>query len=75
MDVLVKGARMVNTGEDDADGEPIMKDNARKTNWELGPPGGGENTGGVSDDMTLPGTYYGPATKPEDWRDTDGAAE
>lgn len=75
VDVLVKGARMVNTGEDDADGEPIMKDNARKTNWELGPPGGGENTGGVSDDMTLPGTYYGPATKPEDWRDTDGAAE
>lgn len=75
VDVLVKGARMVNTGEDDADGEPIMKDNARKTNWELGPPGGGENTGGVSDDMTLPGTYYGPATKPEDWRDTDGTAE
>ena len=75
VDVLVKGARMVNTGEDDADGEPIMKDNARKTNWELGPPGGGENTGVVSDDMTLPGTYYGPATKPEDWRDTDGAAE
>lgn len=75
VDVLVKGARMVNTGDDDADGEPIMKDNARKTNWELGPPGGGENTGGVSDDMTLPGTYYGPATKPEDWRDTDGAAE
>jgi len=75
VDVLVKGARMVNTGEDDADGEPIMKDNARKTNWELGPPGGGENTGGASDDMTLPGTYYGPATKPEDWRDTDGAAE
>lgn len=75
VDVLVKGARMVNTGEDDADGEPIMKDNARKTNWELGPPGGGENTGGVSDDMTLPGTYYGPATKPEDWRDTDGATE
>ena len=75
VDVLVKGARMVNTGEDDADGEPIMKDNARKTNWELGPPGGGENTRGVSDDMTLPGTYYGPATKPEDWRDTDGAAE
>lgn len=75
VDVLVKGARMVNTGEDDADGEPIMKDNARKTNWELGPPGGGENIGGVSDDMTLPGTYYGPATKPEDWRDTDGAAE
>lgn len=75
VDVLVKGARMVNTGEDDADGEPIMKDNARKTNWELGPPGGGENTGGVSDDMTMPGTYYGPASKPEDWRDTDGAAE
>lgn len=75
VDVLVKGARMVNTGEDDADGEPIMKDNARKTNWELGPPGGGENAGGVSDDMTLPGTYYGPAAKPEDWRDTDGAAE
>lgn len=75
VDVLVKGARMVNTGEDDADGEPIMKDNARKTNWELGPPGGGENTGGVSDDMSLPGTYYGPASKPEDWRDTDGAAE
>lgn len=75
VDVLVKGARMVNTGEDDADGEPIMKDNARKTNWELGPPGGGENTGGISDDMTLPGTYYGPASKPEDWRDTDGAAE
>lgn len=75
VDVLVKGARMVNTGEDDADGEPIMKDNARKTNWELGPPGGGENTGGVSDDMTLPGTYYGPATKPEDWSNTDGTAE
>lgn len=75
VDVLVKGARMVNTGEDDADGEPIMKDNARKTNWELGPPGGGENTGGVSDDMTMPGTYYGPASKPEDWRDADGTAE
>lgn len=75
VDVLVKGARMVNTGKDDADGEPIMKDNARKTNWELGPPGGGENTGGASDDMTLPGTYYGPATKPEDWSNTDGTSE
>ena len=75
VDVLVKGARMVNTGEDDADGEPIMKDNARKTNWELGPPGGGENTGGISDDMTLPGTYYGPSTKPEDWSNNDGTAE
>lgn len=75
VDVLVKGARMVNTGEDDADGEPIMKDNARKTNWELGPPGGGGNTGGVSDDMSLPGTYYGPVPRPEDWSNDNGSTD
>jgi hypothetical protein len=75
VDVLVKGARMVNTGEDDADGEPILKDNARKTNWELGPPGGGGNTGGISDDMSLPGTYYGPAPRPEDWSNDNGSTD
>ena len=75
VDVLVKGARMVNAGEDDADGEPLMKDNARKTNWELGPPGGGENIGGVSDDMSLPGTYYGPAPKPADWSNDNGSTD
>jgi hypothetical protein len=75
VDVLVKGARMVNTGEDDADGEPIMKDNARKTNWELGPPGGGGNSGGIPDDMSLPGTYYGPAPRPEDWSNGNGSTD
>lgn len=75
VDVLVKGARMVNTGEDGADGEPLMKDNSRKTNWELGPPGGGGNTGGISDDMSLPGTYYGPVPRPEDWSTDNGSTD
>jgi hypothetical protein len=75
VDVLVKGARMVNTGEDDADGEPIMKDNARKTNWELGPPDWGVASDEAAYDGSMPGTYYGAATKPEDWSNTDGTAE
>ena len=74
VDVLVKGGRMVDFGDTDEDGEPILRDYSRKSRWELGPPGGGGNTGGASDDMSLPGTYYGPVPRPEDWSN-DGTPE
>ena len=72
VDVLVKGARRVDTGEEDENGEPILKDYSRQSRWELGPPGGsGGNTGGDPHDdtdyATLGGTMQGPIPKPEDW--------
>lgn len=74
VDVLVKGARMVDFGDVDENGEPVLQDHSRKSRWELGPPGGGGNPGGASDDMSLPGAYYGPVPKPEDWSN-DGTSE
>ncbi len=74
VDVLVKGARRVSFGDTDEDGEPLLRDDSRKSRWELPPPGEGGNTGGVSDDMSLPGAYYGPVPKPEDWSN-DGTSE
>lgn len=73
VDVLVKGARMVDFGDMDEDGEPILRDHSRQSRWGL-PPSAGGNLGGSDDDMTLPGTYYGPAPKPEDWSN-DGTSE
>jgi hypothetical protein len=80
VDVLVKGARMVDFGDVDADGEPVLQDHSRKSRWSLPPDLNGGGAPGGDDpasvnDMTLPGTYYGPATKPEDWSNTDGTAE
>jgi hypothetical protein len=80
VDVLVKGARMVDFGDVDASGEPVLQDHSRMSRWSLPPDlNGGGAPGGddpaSEDDMTLPGTYYGPAPKPEDWRDADGTAE
>lgn len=80
VDVLVKGARMVDFGDVDASGEPVLQDHSRKSRWSLPPDlNGGGSPGGdepaSEDDMTLPGTYYGPAPKPSDWRDADGTAE
>lgn len=80
VDVLVKGARMVDFGDVDADGEPVLQDHSRKSRWSLPPDlnGGGAPGGGdpaSENDMTLPGTYYGPAPKPEDWSNTNGTSE
>lgn len=80
VDVLVKGARMVDFGDVDASGEPVLQDHSRMSRWSLPPDlNGGGAPGGddpaSEDDMTLPGTYYGPAPKPADWRDADGTAE
>lgn len=80
VDVLVKGARMVDFGDVDAVGEPVLQDHSRMSRWSLPPDlNGGGAPGGddpaSANDMTLPGTYYGPATKPEDWSNTDGTAE
>lgn len=78
--VLVKGARMVDFGDVDTVGEPVLHDHSRMSRWSLPPDlnGGGapgEDDPASEDDMTLPGTYYGPAPKPADWRDADGTAE
>lgn len=70
--VLVKGARMIDH-EIAENGEPIMRDYARESPWHLGPPrpgdggdqGGGSDGSGFSDDMSMGGGLYGPATKPE----------
>lgn len=80
VDVLVKGARMVDFGDVDAAGEPVLQDHSRMSRWSLPPDLNGGGAPGGDDpasesDMTLPGTYYGPAPKPEDWRDADGTAE
>lgn len=80
VDVLVKGARMVDFGDVDADGEPVLQDHSRKSRWSLPPDLNGGGTPGGDDlpsenDMTLPGTYYGPAPKPEDWSNTNGTSE
>lgn len=80
VDVLVKGARMVDFGDVDTAGEPVLQDHSRMSRWSLPPDlNGGGAPGGddpaSEDDMTLPGTYYGPAPKPADWRDADGTAE
>lgn len=80
VDVLVKGARMVDFGDVDEAGEPVLQDHSRQSRWSLPPDlNGGGAPGGddpVSEnDMTLPGTYYGPAPKPADWSNTDGASK
>lgn len=80
VDVLVKGARMVDFGDVDAAGEPVLQDHSRKSRWSLPPDLNGGGAPGGDDqasenDMTLPGTYYGPATKPEDWSNTHGTSE
>lgn len=80
VDVLVKGARMVDFGDVDADGEPVLQDHSRKSRWSLPPDLNGGGAPGGDDpasenDMTLPGTYYGPAPKPEDWSNTNGTSE
>ena len=80
VDVLVKGARMVDFGDVDAAGEPVLQDHSRKSRWSLPPDlNGGGAPGGdgpaSESDMTLPGTYYGPATKPEDWSNTNGTSD
>lgn len=80
VDVLVKGARMVDFGDVDEAGEPILRDDSRKSRWELPPnPNGGGDPGGdgpaPGDDMSLPGTYYGPVPRPEDWSNDNGTAD
>lgn len=80
VDVLVKGARMVDFGDVDENGEPLLRDDSRKSRWELPPnPNGGGNPGGddspSGDDMSLPGTYYGPAPRPEDWSNDNGSTD
>nr|DAD69275.1 MAG TPA: hypothetical protein [Myoviridae sp. cte0t5] len=80
VDVLVKGARMVDFGDVDAAGEPVLQDHSRMSRWSLPPDlnGGGapgEGDSASENDMTLPGTYYGPATKPADWSNTDGTSD
>lgn len=80
VDVLVKGARMVDFGDVDAGGEPVLQDHSRKSRWSLPPDLNGGGAPGGDDpasenDMTLPGTYYGPAPKPEDWSNTNGTSE
>lgn len=80
VDVLVKGARMVDFGDVDAAGEPVLQDHSRMSRWSLPPDLNGGGAPGGDDpasesDMTLPGTYYGPATKPADWSNTDGTSD
>lgn len=80
VDVLVKGARMVDFGDVDAAGEPVLQDHSRMSRWSLPPDLNGGGAPGGDDpasenDMTLPGTYYGPAPKPEDWSNTNGTSE
>lgn len=80
VDVLVKGARMVDFGDVDEAGEPVLLDHSRKSRWSLPPDlNGGGAPGGddpsLENDMTLPGTYYGPAPKPADWSNTNGTPE
>lgn len=80
VDVLVKGARMVDFGDVDASGEPVLQDHSRKSRWSLPPDLNGGGAPGGDDpasenDMTMPGTYYGPAPKPEDWSNTNGTSE
>lgn len=80
VDVLVKGARMVDFGDVDAAGEPVLQDHSRMSRWSLPPDLNGGGAPGGDDpapenDMTLPGTYYGPAPKPADWSNTNGTSE
>lgn len=80
VDVLVKGARMVDFGNVDADGEPVLQDHSRMSRWSLPPDlNGGGGPGGddpaSENDMTLPGTYYGPAPKPADWSNDNGSTD
>lgn len=67
--VLVKGARMIDYGVSE-NGEPIMRDYARESSWQLPPPspvaGSGPGDGSsLPDNMSMGGGLYGPATKPE----------
>lgn len=68
--VLVKGARMIDH-EVAENGEPIMRDYARESSWQLPPPspgdgrGSGGGGGSLPNDMSMGGGLYGPATKPE----------
>ena len=80
VDVLVKGARMVDFGDVDAAGEPVLQDHSRMSRWSLPPDlnGGGAPGGDApasENDMTLPGTYYGPAPKPADWSNDNGSTD
>lgn len=80
VDVLVKGARMVDFGDVDASGEPVLQDHSRMSRWSLPPDLNGGGAPGGDDpasenDMTMPGTYYGPAPKPEDWSNINGTSE
>ena len=80
--VLVKGARMIDVDVDEA-GEPVMRDYARESMWRLGPPSAGDGsdqggaTGGniLSEDMSLGGGLYGPASRPEDWSNDNGSTD
>ena len=68
--VLVKGARMIDH-EVAENGEPVMRDYARESSWQLPPPSPGAGSGRDGDggslpnDMSMGGGLYGPATKPE----------
>lgn len=76
VDVLVKGARKVSFGDVDEDGEPVLRDDSRKSRWGLPPdPNGGGGPSPGEEDMSLPGTYYGPVPKPEDWSNDNGSTD
>lgn len=76
--VLVKGARMIDVDVDEV-GEPVMRDYARESRWHLGPPSPEPSPGGGGDrypgDMSIGGGLYGPAPRPEDWRNDNGSTD
>ena len=76
--VLVKGARMIDVDVDEV-GEPVMRDYARESRWHLGPPSPEPSPGGGGDlypgDMSVGGGLYGPAPRPEDWRNDNGSTD
>ena len=64
--VLVKGARSIDH-EVSERGEPVMRDYARESPWQLPPPSPGDGSdpaggGDLPDDMSVGGGLYGPAT-------------
>lgn len=66
--VLVKGARSIDH-EVSERGEPVMRDYARESPWQLPPPSPGDGSDpaggeGLPDDVSVGGGLYGPATKP-----------
>ena len=69
--VLVKGARSIDH-EVSERGEPVMRDYARESPWQLPPPSPGDGSdpaggGDLPDDMSVGGGLYGPATKPDSY--------